>query len=130
MTQHESMAHLADDHLVSRGRRDFLVKSAATAGALSIGFSFPGFVNAAEAAGHEITHWIVVQPDDTVVIRVARSELGQGTLTGLCQLVAEELECDWSKVRPEYADVNMHIQRNRIFGSMSTGGSRGIRDSQ
>lgn len=129
MTRHEIMSIPTGDDLDNRGRRDFLVKSAATAGALAIGFRFPGVASAAEAAGHEVTHWIVVQPDDTVVIRVARSELGQGTLTGLCQLVAEELECDWSKVRPEYADVNMHIQRNRIFGSMSTGGSRGIRDS-
>ena len=78
----------------------------------------------------EVTHWIVIQPDDTVVIRIARSELGQGTFTGLAQLVAEELECDWSKVRPEYADVNEHVKRNRIFRIMSTGGSRGIRDSQ
>jgi isoquinoline 1-oxidoreductase beta subunit len=43
--------------------------------------------------------------------------------------VAEELECDWNKVKPEYADVNMHMRRNRIFKDMSTGGSRGIRDS-
>ena len=72
----------------------------------------------------------MIQPDDTVIMRIARSELGQGTFTGLAMLVAEELECDWSKVRAEYADVNEHVRRNRIFGSMSTGGSRGIRDSQ
>ncbi|MEO8006159.1 MAG: molybdopterin cofactor-binding domain-containing protein [Betaproteobacteria bacterium] len=113
------------------GRRDFLVKTAAVSGGLMIGVNLAGTVHAADAAGtSEVTHWIVIQPDDTVVIRVARSELGQGSFTGLVQLVAEELECDWSKVRPEYADVNEHIRRNRIFGSMSTGGSRGIRDSQ
>lgn len=113
------------------GRRDFLVKSAAASGGLVIGFHMPGFAMAADkAAAPEVTHWIVIQPDDTVIIRIARSELGQGTFTGLSQLVAEELECDWSKVRPEYADVNMHIKRNKIFKDMSTGGSRGIRDSQ
>ena len=113
-------------------RRDFLVKSAASTGALVIGFSLPEFARGATGANGapEVTHWILIQPDDTVVIRIARSELGQGTFTGLAQLVAEELQCDWSKVRPEYADVNMHIQRNRIFKDMSTGGSRGIRDSQ
>jgi isoquinoline 1-oxidoreductase subunit beta len=112
-------------------RREFLVKSAALSGALALGVRLPGFAQAAEAAqAPEITHWIVIQPDDTVVIRIARSELGQGTFTGLAMLVAEELECDWSKVRAEYADVNQHVRRNRIFGSMSTGGSRGIRDSQ
>ncbi len=118
--------------LENSGRRDFLVKSAATSGALAIGFTLPGIGNAAtgQDAAAEVTHWVVIQPDDTVVIRIARSELGQGSFTGLAQLVAEELQCDWSKVRPEYADVNMHIKRNRIFGSMSTGGSRSIRDSQ
>ena len=113
------------------GRRDFLVKSAAVSGGLVLGFHMPAFAQAAEgASAPEVTHWIVIQPDDTVIVRIARSELGQGTFTGLAMLVAEELECDWSKVRPEYADVNMHIKRNRIFKDMSTGGSRGIRDSQ
>ncbi|MFN0040814.1 MAG: molybdopterin cofactor-binding domain-containing protein, partial [Burkholderiales bacterium] len=112
-------------------RRDFLVKSAAATGGLMIGFHLPGSAHAApNSVARELTHWVVIQPDDTVVIRVARSELGQGTFTGLAQLVAEELECDWNRVVPEYADVNEHIRRNRIFGSMSTGGSRGIRDSQ
>ncbi len=112
-------------------RRDFLVKSAAVSGGLAIGFHMPGFAVAAEGnAAPEVTHWIVIQPDDTVVVRIARSELGQGTFTGLTQLVAEELQCDWTKLRPEYADVNMHIKRNKIFKDMSTGGSRGIRDSQ
>lgn len=117
---------------IEMGRRDFLVKTAAVTGALVIGFKLPGAARAADGAAQtpEVTHWIVIQPDDTVVIRIARSELGQGTFTGLAQLVAEELECDWSKVRPEYADVNEHVRRNRIFKDMSTGGSRGIRDSQ
>src|SRR5882724_12269951 len=113
------------------GRREFLVKTAAVSGGLVIGVNLTGLVQAADAAATpEVTHWIVIQPDDIVVIRIARSELGQGTFTGLAQLVAEELECDWSKVRPEYADVNEHVRRNRIFKDMSTGGSRGIRDSQ
>jgi len=116
---------------IDSNRRDFLVKSAALTGGLMIGVRLPGAAQAAAgSAAPEVTHWVVIQPDDTVVVRVARSELGQGTFTGIAQLVAEELECDWSKVRAEYADVNEHIRRNRIWGSMSTGGSRGIRDSQ
>ena len=113
-------------------RRDFLVKTAALTGGLALGVRFPSLAQAAASTpqGPEITHWIVIEPDDTVVVRIARSELGQGSFTGLAMLVAEELECDWSKVRAEYADVNEHVRRNRIFGSMSTGGSRGIRDSQ
>ena len=113
-------------------RRTFLKQSAALSGAFVLGLQAgtSGTALAAEAgSAPEVTHWIVIQPDDTVIIRIARSELGQGSFTGLAQLVAEELECDWNKVKPEYADVNMHMRRNRIFKDMSTGGSRGIRDS-
>ena len=113
-------------------RRTFLKQSAALSGAFVLGLQAgtSGTALAAESGGApEVTHWIVIQPDDTVIIRIARSELGQGSFTGLAQLLAEELECDWDKVKPEYADVNMHMRRNRIFKDMSTGGSRGIRDS-
>ena len=72
---------------------------------------------------------MVVRPDDTVVIRIARSEMGQGTLTGLAQLVAEELGCDWAKVTTEYPTPGQNLARNRVWGNFSTGGSRGIRES-
>ncbi len=108
-------------------RRTFLKQSAAIGGAFVLGIQ-PGS-DALAASAPEVTHWVVIQPDDTVIIRIARSELGQGSFTGLAQLVAEELECDWSKVRPEYADVNEHMRRKKIWKDMSTGGSRGIRDS-
>ena len=68
-------------------------------------------------------------PDDRVVIRIARSEMGQGTLTGLAQLVAEELECDWAKVSTEQPTPGQNLARNRVWGNFSTGGSRGIRES-
>lgn len=114
---------------IDNSRRQFIVSSAALGGGMMIGVNFPFLAQAAEEAAREVTHWIVIQPDETVVIRIARSELGQGSFTGLAMLVAEELECDWSKVRSEYADVNEHVRRNRIFGPMTTGGSRSIRDS-
>jgi isoquinoline 1-oxidoreductase beta subunit len=117
-------------------RRNFLVGSAATLGGLSLGFHvpldtgpFPGEALAQGAAAPEVNAWVVVKPDDTVIIRVARSEMGQGTLTGLAQLVAEELECDWSKVTTEYPTPGQNLARDRVWGSFSTGGSRGIRDS-
>ena len=109
-------------------RRTFLKQSAALTGAFALGIQNHSAIAAAGNAP-EVTHWVVIQPDDTVIIRIARSELGQGSFTGLAQLVAEELECDWSKVRPEYADVNEHMRRKKIWKDMSTGGSRGIRDS-
>ena len=113
----------------SLGRRRFLAASATAAGGFSLAFSFPWA--AAEAAEvKEINAWVVIQPDDKVIIRVARSEMGQGTLTGLCQLVAEELECDWSKVGWEYPTPGENLKRNRVWKNFSTGGSRGIRESQ
>ena len=77
----------------------------------------------------EVNAWVVFRPDDTVVIRVARSEMGQGTLTGLAQLVAEELECDWSKVSTEFPTPGQNVARKHVWGDFSTGGSRGIRQS-
>ena len=77
----------------------------------------------------EINCWVRVLPDDTVVVRIARSEMGQGTLTGLAQLVAEELDCDWAKVTTEYPTPGQNLARQRVWGNFSTGGSRGIRES-
>ncbi len=113
-------------------RRVFVVTAAAAGGGFALGFHVPGALRTAHASakGPEVTAWVVIEPDDTVTIRVARSEMGQGTLTGLCQLVAEELECDWSKVKAEFASTNENIKRKRVWGTMATGGSRGIRDSQ
>jgi isoquinoline 1-oxidoreductase beta subunit len=112
-------------------RRSFLVGSAAGAGGLMLGFRLPagdGAVRAAEGPA-EVNAWVVIRPDDTVVIRIARSEMGQGTLTGLAQLVAEELDCEWSKVTTEYPTPGQNLARGRVWGNFSTGGSRGIRDS-
>src|SRR6267143_1701478 len=113
-------------------RRNFIVGSAATGGGLALGFKLPflGSAEAAEAAGTELNAWVVVKPDSTCVVRIARSEMGQGTLTGLAQLVAEELECDWKKVATEHVFTGQNLARKRVWGDMATGGSRGIRGSQ
>ena len=112
-------------------RRDFLKVSAALGGAFALEFSFPWAARAAvEAAATEVNAWVVIYPDDRVVVRIARSEMGQGTYTALAQLVAEELDCDWAKVSSEFASPNEHVRRKRIWGSMSTGGSQGVRSSQ
>jgi isoquinoline 1-oxidoreductase subunit beta len=110
-------------------RRSFLV--GAGAAGLSLGFHlpFPGDAEAA-AAGPEVNAWVVIKPDETVVIRVARSEMGQGTLTGLCQMVAEELECEWSKVTYEFPNASQNVARKRVWGDFFTAGSRGIRTSE
>jgi isoquinoline 1-oxidoreductase subunit beta len=114
-------------------RRAFVVGTAAVGTGLAIGldipFGGPAVVRAADGSP-EVNAWVVVRPDDTVVIRIARSEMGQGSLTGLAQLVAEELECDWSKVTTEYPTPGQSVARKRVWGDFSTGGSRGIRSSQ
>jgi isoquinoline 1-oxidoreductase beta subunit len=111
-------------------RREFLIGTAAAGAGFSLGLYLPvaGAAGAAEPPP-EVNAWVVIQPDDTVIIRIARSEMGQGTLTGLAQLVAEELECDWSKVTTEYPTPGQSLARDRIWGSFSTGGSQGIRGS-
>jgi isoquinoline 1-oxidoreductase beta subunit len=114
-------------------RRAFVIGTA-TAGAglalsLDLPFGGPTVVRAADGSP-EVNAWVVIRPDDTVVIRIARSEMGQGTLTGLAQLVAEELECDWSKVTTEFPSPGQSVARKRAWGDFSTGGSRGIRTSQ
>src|ERR1700724_2408211 len=113
-------------------RRAFIVSAAAASGGLALGLEIPfGGVGVAtaQAASPEVNAWVVIHPDDTVVIRIARSEMGQGTLTGLAQLVAEELDCDWSKVTTEYPTPGQHVARKRVWGDFSTGGRRGIRTS-
>jgi isoquinoline 1-oxidoreductase subunit beta len=114
-------------------RRAFVIGTAAVGAGLAVGldipFGGPTIVRAADGSP-EVNAWVVIRPDDTVVIRIARSEMGQGTLTGLAQLVAEELECDWSKVTTEYPSPGQSVARKRVWGEFSTGGSRGIRTSQ
>ena len=115
-------------------RRSFILQATCVGGGMLLEVLTPKIArsvgNAATTpAPPEVTAWILVRPDDTVTIRVARVEMGQGSFTGLPMLVAEELGCDWNKVVAEYASTSEHIKRNRIFGTMLTGGSRSIRDS-
>ena len=121
------------NHMPRMNRRAFVIGTAAIGSGLALGldipFGGPSVVRAADGSP-EVNAWVVIQPDDTVVIRIARSEMGQGTLTGLAQLVAEELECDWSKVTTEFPSPGQNVARKRVWGDFSTGGSRGIRTSQ
>ena len=120
------------NHMPKLNRRAFVVGTAAVGAGLALGLDIPFGPDVVRAAdgSPEVNAWVVIQPDDTVVIRIARSEMGQGTLTGLAQLVAEELECDWSKVTTEFPTPGQSVARKRAWGDFSTGGSRGIRTSQ
>ena len=123
------MAHASPDTV---SRREFIVGTAAVAGGgLALGWRVPD-AGAAPGApnGAELTGWVMIKPDETCVIRIARSEMGQGTRTGLAQLVAEELDCDWRKVTTELVTPGRNLAHKRAWGEMGTGGSRGIRTSE
>jgi isoquinoline 1-oxidoreductase subunit beta len=121
-------------------RRHFITTALTAAGGLALGV---GFNDSAEAASlsvrpwgeeakrfpGEINAWVVIEPDDTVIIRYGRAEMGQGSFTALPQILAEELECDWAFVKPEYASANRNVVDNKVYGSLSTGGSRAVRET-
>jgi isoquinoline 1-oxidoreductase subunit beta len=127
------------DHQINR--RQFLLTTAAVGGGFVLGFFLPP--HRAEAAtiaqqpwtppdggGHEVNAWLVIGSDDTVTIRVAQSEMGEGVFTSMPMLVAEELECDWTKVRAEYASANRSLRENRVYQRMATNGSGAVRRSR
>ena len=109
-------------------RRKFVKQSATIGGGLTLGFYMPFVLGknssatqhplapSAKPAASEINAWVIVRPDNTVTIRYARSEMGQGSSTAAPMMVAEELECDWKQVRMEYASPNENIRRKHIWG--------------
>jgi isoquinoline 1-oxidoreductase subunit beta len=122
-------------------RRNFIVSIATAAGGVAIGIGVsprraqattvaadPGDQNAYDP--HEIDAWIAIDPDDSVLIRYQRSEMGQGSMTALPMIINEELQCDWSKVRIEYASPNRNIRENKVYGDMFSNGSRTVRASR
>ena len=102
-------------------RRKFIVGTSAIGAGLSLGI-LPQLSSAAPGM-EEVNAWVHIASDDTVTIRIARSEMGQGTLTGLAQLVAEELECDWANVTWEFPTPGENLARERVWRDFSTGGS-------
>src|SRR5277367_3873216 len=122
-------------------RRHFILTTASAAGGLMIGIgAAPSNADAAvisaqpwndnEYAPHEIDAWIAIDPDDSILIRYQRSEMGQGSMTALPMMIAEELQCDWSKVRIEYASSTRSVRENRVYGNMYSHGSMSVRESQ
>jgi isoquinoline 1-oxidoreductase beta subunit len=128
-------------HLENSSRREFIIKGTMLGGGLMLGIgALPDAYAQAgakydpntptQAGEAEVNAWVSIKPDDTVYIRIARSEMGQGTRTGLAQLVTEELECNWKKVKTQSATPGQSLARKRVWGEHGTGGSRGIRISE
>src|SRR4029077_6173413 len=125
----------------SFSRRHFILTAASAAGGLVVGIAFaPDDARAAtiskqpwvdnDHVPHELDAWIAIDPDDSILIRYQRSEMGQGSMTALPMIIAEELQCDWSKVRIEYASSTRSVRENRVYGDMFSHGSMSVRQSQ
>ncbi|MFZ0067949.1 MAG: xanthine dehydrogenase family protein molybdopterin-binding subunit [Pseudolabrys sp.] len=119
-------------------RRHFVVASTSAAGGLAISVAFPGLADAAsigaqawgpETTPNEINAFLAIDPDGSILIRSPHQEMGQGAITALPMIVAEELECDWSKVKVEYASPARNLREKNVYGEMTTVGSRGVRTS-
>jgi isoquinoline 1-oxidoreductase beta subunit len=122
-------------------RRHFIITAATAAGGFAIGLGTAPQPAAAASvrtqpwdddgySAHDIDAWIAIDPDDSILIRYQRSEMGQGSMTALPMIIAEELQCDWSKVRIEYASANRSMRENKVYGDMFSTGSRSVRASQ
>src|SRR5215469_8534682 len=114
-------------------RRGFLKTGLAGATGLAISFYLPGRFEtlAAEPAGAapaSLNAWMLIAPDDTVTIMIDKSEMGQGILTALCMIAADELDCDWKKIHTEFAPAAKEYF-NPAFGMQGTGGSSSVRSS-
>jgi isoquinoline 1-oxidoreductase subunit beta len=120
-------------------RRQFITTSVTALGGFALGIGAGAPAEAATlsvrpwsddlAHAGEINAWVVINPDDSVIIRYGRAEMGQGSFTALPQILTEELECDWAFVKPEYASANRNLRDNKVYGSLSTGGSRAVRET-
>ncbi len=113
-------------------RRDFLKASLSSAGGLMLSFNLPAATRPYQqsTAGAEINAWLTIDPDDTITIRVAQAEMGQGVFTSMPMIIAEELEADWGKVKAEYADMNRQIRSGGIYKRTVTEGSNAVRHSR
>src|ERR1700739_2235089 len=126
-------------------RRQFVVTPLGVGGGFALGISFlehgaegAAATVAAKISGRpweslawardvEVGPWVMIAPDDTVTIRIGQSEMGQGVITSCAKMIAEELECDWSKVRAAYVSVNRKVRENKVYKRLVTTSSSSVR---
>ena len=108
-------------------RRAFVLSAAAVGGALVVGLRIADRRLAGSASDFaEINNWITIAPDNTTTIRIARMEMGQGVMTSMAQLLAEELAADWSKVRTKFISIREQLDRGGIYGRTETSSSSSV----
>jgi isoquinoline 1-oxidoreductase beta subunit len=124
------------NEIVNISRRDFFKFGAVLGGGLVLGLYFPTREGLAEegtkpSGTFAPNAWLRIGTDGMITIMLHKSEMGQGTMTALSMIIADELEADWTKIRPEFApaDKAYYTWRSPTAGEQSTGGSRGIRGS-
>lgn len=134
------MTYVANDAAMTEAnlsRRTFIHAALAVGGGLAIGFHIPSKAEAAlvspepwkdPSGGTEINAWLTIDPAGIVTVRVPHTEMGQGGITSVAQLVAEELDVPWESVRAVLADANRFVTRGQEYKDMSTGGSNLVRN--
>jgi isoquinoline 1-oxidoreductase beta subunit len=108
-------------------RRTFLKVTAAAGGGLMLGAYFPVPGAAQTAAAFEPNVWIKITPDDSVRIMLTMIEMGQGVMTSMPMLVAEELDFDWTKIKTEWAPADSKYGNPNFGGQQLTAGSNSVR---
>jgi len=126
-------------HDLALSRRALISAMLSAGGGLAVGVFVPSFAQAKQLgavlsgdeslAPREMNAFIVIDPDNTVTVRLPHTEMGQGAATALSMIVAEELECDWTKVQCEHASANRNLRDKGVYRSMTTVGSQGVRTS-
>jgi isoquinoline 1-oxidoreductase beta subunit len=106
-------------------RRAFLQTAGGVGAGLVIGFRIPTR-REQNPSPFAPNAWLRISPDDSILVVVDRSEMGQGVATALPMLLAEELEADWTKVQIEFAPADK-AYANPLFGMQGTGGSTSVR---
>ena len=115
---------------MTSNRRTFLKTATAAGGGLMIGVYLPvrGTAAAQTATAFEPNVWLRVNPDDSVRIMLTQIEMGQGVMTSMPMLIAEELDFDWSKIKTEWAPADAKKYGNPNFGGQQlTAGSNSVR---
>ena len=128
---------MTNTHFAEISRRTFIRTSVAAGGGLLLGFYVPGLPRALAATtdpdpwhdsdATEFNAWLTIDENNICTIRCPHTEMGQGALTSVSIMIAEELDMPWENIRAVMASANRHVTEGEVYVSMSTGGSNVVR---